>query len=266
MRRASLDSTTRTQRARVSAVAAPRFPEVDVLRGVAILMMVAYHLAWDLGRLGDADLAVTDGFWGGFATVTATLFVGLVGVALAISHDRARRSSPGETRLFRRYLLRGLRILGYGLLITVAVELADIGGHIWFGILHVIGVSIVLARPFLGRPWLAAAAGIAVLLATPAVRGIEIDGPWLLLFGVRGDVGGMVDYRPLLPWFGVVLLGIAAGSWLYRDGRRRFPWPDGAPTLPTRLLAALGRHSLLVYLLHQPLLIGTLWAMGLIEL
>lgn len=244
----------------------PRFAEIDALRGIAIVMMVLYHLVWDLDRLGDADLASTSGFWSLFATVTTTLFVILVGVSLSVSHDRARRSTTGRASLLRKYFLRGLRILGYGLLITLAIELAGMDGHIWFGILHVIGLSIILAMPFLGRPWRALPVAVAVLLATPVVRDWEINGPWLLWLGIRGDAGRMLDYRPLLPWFGVVLLGIVAGSLLYRDGRRRFPLPQGTPTLPTQLLATLGRNSLLIYLLHQPLLIGTLCLMGLVEL
>ena len=89
-----------------------RYWEVDAARGVAILMMVVYHFTYDLYAFGGYDVDAVTGFWARFADATASLFLLLVGVSLAIS---AARGSVG----FRPYLWRGLRILGYGILLTV---------------------------------------------------------------------------------------------------------------------------------------------------
>ncbi len=105
-----------------------------------------------------------------------------------------------------------------------------------------------------------------MVLAAPVVRSLRIDEPWLLWLGVRAPVGYMLDYRPMMPWFGVVLLGVVAGSALYSDGERRFPWPVQIPFAPVRQLATVGRYSLAIYLLHQPLLLAVLAALGLIDL
>jgi uncharacterized membrane protein len=75
----------------------------------------------------------------------------------------------------------------------------------------------------------------------------------------------MPDYRPLLPWFGVVLLGIFAGNVVYGGGRRPALFAGKAPA-PARLLLPLGRNSLFVYLVHQPILIALLAALGVIEI
>ncbi|HEV2128667.1 MAG TPA: heparan-alpha-glucosaminide N-acetyltransferase [Thermomicrobiales bacterium] len=270
-----LDTDTRArwqarQRARPevqpTALAAPRFWEIDTVRGIAIAMMVLYHLVFDLDRFGGFDLNATRGFWRHFATITAFLFVFLVGVSLRVSYDRSRRTTASEAQLFRKYTLRGVRILGYGMLITLVIGLAVPDGNIYFGILHAIGLSIILAYAFLGRPTLALLVAIPVVLAAPVVRSLHMDEPWLLWLGVRAPVGYMLDYRPMMPWFGVVLLGIVAGSSLYRNGERRFPWPAGQPPWPGRQLATVGRYSLAIYLLHQPLLLAVLSALGLIDL
>ena len=115
---------------------------MDAARGVAIIMMVVYHLTYDLNAFGGYGIEATTGFWARFADATASLFLFLVGVSLAISHAR------GGGDRFGKYLLRGLRIFGYGMLLTV-VFLAFGMGIVAFGILHLIGVSIVLAYPFL---------------------------------------------------------------------------------------------------------------------
>ncbi|HEV2072402.1 MAG TPA: heparan-alpha-glucosaminide N-acetyltransferase [Thermomicrobiales bacterium] len=249
-----------------AALVAPRFWEIDAARGIAIGMMVVYHLVYDLDYVGGFDLNATRGFWRLFASGTAFLFLFLVGVSLAVSYDRSCQTAASEPRLFWKYASRGVRILGYGMLITLVIWLAVPDGQIYFGILHAIGLSIILAYPFLGRPTLALLGAIPVLLAAPIVQTLRMDEPWLLWLGIRAPVGQMLDYRPMIPWFGVVLLGIVAGSYLYRDGERRFPWPVQTPFSLGRPLVTLGRHSLAIYLLHQPLLLGVIYALSRVDL
>ena len=69
------------------------------------------------------------------------------------------------------------------------------------------------------------------------------------------------DYVPLLPWFGVLLLGLFFGNAFYlsRKGAPAAPPPLAAP------IAFVGRHTLFVYLVHQPVLIATLWAVGIVR-
>lgn len=67
-----------------------------------------------------------------------------------------------------------------------------------------------------------------------------------------------VDYFPLLPWFGVVLIGIWLGNTAYSNGARRFRLPNWQVPALTFPLGWLGRHSLTIYLIHQPLLFALL--------
>ena len=234
-----------------------RFWEVDAARGVAILMMVVYHFTYDLYAFGGYDVDAVSGFWARFADATASLFLLLVGVSLTIT---AARGGGG----FRRYLLRGLRIFGYGMLLTAVFLLFGMG-IVAFGILHLIGVSIVLAYPFLNLRFANLFLGVAVFAAGLYVRAADPTGsPWLLPFGVVPEGWMMPDYRPLLPWFGVVLVGLFLGNVVYGRGR-----PAGLPVRSpavTRPLLPLGRNSLAIYLVHQPLLVGLLAALGVVDL
>jgi uncharacterized membrane protein len=240
-----------------------RFWEVDAARGVAIIMMIVYHSTYDLDTLGGYNVQSTSGNWDLFADVTAGLFLFLVGVSLAIS--RARTSMTGW-RLFGKYLARGLRILAYGMVLTV-VFLALGMGVVAFGILQLIGVSIILAYPFLGLRFTNLVLGTLIFAAGQYIlaQGLYSQSFWLLPFGVVPEGVVMPDYRPLLPWFGIVLIGLFFGNSVYGDGRRPAVTEDKAPVL-ARPLLPLGRNALFVYLIHQPIIIALLAVSGLVDL
>ncbi|MBS3773138.1 MAG: DUF1624 domain-containing protein [Candidatus Thermoplasmatota archaeon] len=242
-----------------------RFWEIDATRAVAILMMVTFHVVYDLDHFGSADIGATSGFWRMFAQATASLFLLLVGVSLTLSHSRASRRLGGKT-LPLKYLKRGFRIFLYGMAITVVTWLFLPDGIILFGILHCIGLSIILAYPLLGRPRLALPFGLTCIAAGIVVNSVEAGTNLLLWLGVRTGDMYMFDYFPLLPWLGVVLLGVFTGSMLYPDGERRFHLPDVTGWPMAGLLSWMGRHSLAIYLAHQPVLVALLAAVGAIEI
>jgi uncharacterized membrane protein len=225
--------------------------------------MIVYHSTYDLDTLGGYDIQSTTGQWALFADVTAGLFVFLVGVSLAIS--QARTTLTGWN-LFRKYLARGLRILVYAVVLTF-VFLALGMGVVAFGILHLIGISIILAYPFLRLRFTNLVLGALIFVAGQYIlaQGLDSQSIWLLPFGIVPEGVIMPDYRPLLPWFGVVLIGLFFGNLVYGDGGRPAVTEDEAP-LPARPLLPLGRNSLFIYLIHQPIIIALLAATGVVEL
>ena len=82
------------------------------------------------------------------------------------------------------------------------------------------------------------------------IKNFIVSYPWLMWLGLKFNNFNTLDYFPLLPWFGVILLGIYFGKLLYPKGKRRFNI-----NLENKYLSFLGRHSLIIYLLHQPILI-----------
>jgi uncharacterized membrane protein len=234
-----------------------RYWEIDALRGVAIVWMVGFHLTWDLVTYGLVRADMGRGPWPWFSRIIATTFLTLVGVSLVISDSRG-----GSSRRFSKYLLRGAKVFGLGLVITLVTYLIFGDDFVVFGILHLIGFTIVAAYPFLPyrRRWASLFAGLAFLAAGSYLNGQTALTPWFIWLGVNELGRGMVDWYPVLPWFGMALIGIWIGHALYRGGQRQFALPDrsGAPAI--RELAFLGRHSLLIYMAHQPILVGILFA------
>ena len=232
-----------------------RFLEIDLLRGIAIVMMVVYHVLFDLWFFGIAAVDVLGGFWRYFALATATLFIALAGLSLPISYER-RRSKMSGLSLRAGYARRGGKIFLFGMLATLVTWLFLGEGFIVFGILHLIGFAIITAPFFLrfGRGNLLV--GAAIILA--AVPFSQIAGPyWLIPLGIHPADFYSVDYVPLVPWLGVALIGMAIGFVLYPGGRRRFSVPAmGGKCVDA--LCVMGRNSLAVYLLHQPVIVAGL--------
>ena len=226
---------------------ASRVGAVDALRGLAIAAMVAFHLAFDLAlfRLVRIDFE-RDLFWVLARGAIVATFMALVGVSLVLAH-RQRTSSH---RRWRRVAV----IAACALLVSAASYAAFPRTWISFGILHAIALSSVIAWPLVARPRLALAIGIAVIAAGVAVAHPAFDAQGLRWIGFATRPPPTEDYVPLFPWLGVTLVGIAAGDAL---ARRDFH-PLAALARAPATLRWLGRHSLAIYMVHQPLLIGTL--------
>lgn len=229
-----------------------RLWEIDCTRGIAILMMIVYHTVFDLSFFAIYPVEATTGFWRYFAFSTASLFLLVVGVSLVVSHDRAANTLAGFP-LAKKFILRGAGIFALGLLVTFATWVYLPEGYVIFGILHLIGVSVALSPLFFRFGRWNILLGFACIAAGPVIGGMS--GPaFLLPLGIMPPGFASVDYTPLFPWFGMVLIGLGLGSILYAGGVRQFslrPLPDFF-VVP---LTFLGRHSLLIYLAHQPLII-----------
>ncbi len=242
-----------------------RLWEVDTWRGIAIVMMITFHLMYDLWAFGGRrDIVLYKGFWFYFQRATAGSFITLVGISLVISYNRALAQRGTTEGLFWKFFKRGLRIFAIGMGITAAVWFSGVG-RIDFGILHMIGTSVVLAYPFLRYRRLNVALGLGLNALAEYFQTIHVPTYALVWLGLEPPNYLFLDYFPLVPWFGLVLIGIAIGNTLYPGGRRAFLLPDWGRYFPFNLLQFLGRHSLLIYVIHQPILIALLTAFGIIQ-
>jgi uncharacterized membrane protein len=238
-----------------------RLPVVDLARGIAIVAMVVYHTAFDLYAEGLIASDVENGLaWKFFARTVASSFLVLVGVGLVL----AGRGGIIWPRYWRRVVFVAIGAA----LVSVATWFFDPETFVYFGILHEIAVASVLALPFLAAPWWVAAVAAVVIVALPWFATSSIfaapvfASPWLLWLGLSPDVRATLDYVPLLPWFGAVLAGIVVGRLVLRCSAPLTSWHlDWQPASWLRLA---GRWSLVIYLVHQPLIFGAvhLYAMA----
>ena len=229
-----------------------RYPEVDMVRGIAILMMILFHTVFDLSFFGISAVEVSSGFWKYFAYATASLFLLIVGISLTISHARAATTLSGH-HLALKFVYRGAGIFLLGLLVTVVTFLYLHEGYIVFGILHLIGVSVMISPLFFRFKKYNLVWGLLFIITGYFLT--MINGPaWLLPFGIHPATFWSVDYEPVFPWTGIVLIGMGIGEYLYPGGVRKYAIPS-IPSFFVQPLAFLGKHSLMIYLIHQPLII-----------
>ncbi len=223
--------------------AAPgRIPALDAWRGIAVLTMAAWHLGWDLGLLKVIPLSVMLSPPGvGIRYFIVCSFVLLSGIC---------------ARFSRNALRRGLVVLLAAAAVTAVTVL--VGDPAWFGILHMLGCSLVLYA-LLGRylerlPERGALMGYLLLFVVlhAICYSVRVDIPWLFVFGLRTPDFRSSDYYPLVPWLFLFLAGTVLGGWIRASDApwKRRPAPGA--------LVWIGRHALWIYLLHQPALLAIL--------
>jgi len=233
-----------------------RVDAVDCARGLALVGMAFYHLSWDLADFG--FISTTAPFSPPmrlFSHLVASAFLALAGVSLALAHP----VELNPAAFWRRIAIVG----GAAALVSAASFVFAPGQFIWFGILHCIAVSSVVASPLTNAPALASFIAGAAMIGAPFFFHAKIfDASALLWIGLGDALPNTLDWRPLLPWGGVLLLGLSAA---------RFPGALESLTSPGRWRAGMkltaglrfaGRHSLSIYLVHQPVLIGVVAALA----
>ncbi len=245
-----------------------RFWEFDVLRGIAIVLMVVYHcvfLVWMLApTLATEVINPLSTGWLVVGRTASTLFLLLVGISLVASFQKASggggHNATGRSNLLwrQRIIQRSVQLFFWGVVLSVITTMFIPGYGIYFGILHLIAVGCIVALPMVSRP-------LVALVATLFFVGGALWHPsWVVYLAERipsfGIVVGVpptgfqsVDYWPVFPWLALVTFGVALGTLLFRGMQRNYSWPAAQPFF-CRPLSWLGERSLLVYLIHMPVI------------
>jgi uncharacterized membrane protein len=225
-----------------------RLTAVDAARGLAIVLMVIYHISFDIQYFGIASVDLNSLPLLLLQRVTGTLFVMIAGLSLVLSE---RRNTEG----YLHYLKRGLMLGAVALLITVATWIYPHDGFIQFGVIDMLALSTLIAPFFFRFRLLNLALGIFIVLAGIWIgtSGIYVSTHAFFWLGINDPGYYALDNYPMLPWFGVVLIGIWLGQAVLPAceavlRRMCFPGEDA--------LATLGKNSLVIYLAHQPIIVG----------
>lgn len=238
------------RRSAAYTIAEDRLVWLDAARSAALLAMVVFHLFRDLELFGVIPAGHTaQGGWAVAARTIAGSFILLSGISLIIAHEQGFR--------LRAWAKRLALISGAAVLVTIATYAAFPERFIYFGILHCIALSGLLGTGLLRFPsWALWAIAALIILTHGLFGGALFASPWLAWTGLSSVVRPSLDFLPLVPWLALFVAGMALAKGLplshldlSADLRRR-----------VRILAWPGRHSLVIYLIHQPVLIGILWA------
>lgn len=231
----------------------PRILVLDIARVVALLAMVVFHFVFDLELFGHVSPGTTSaGFWRGVAVFSASSFVFLAGVGLWLSHRHGIRWAAFGRRL--------AILLIAAAAVSIATYVVFPDQFVFFGILHSIALSSILGLAFLRLPVLSIAVSAVVVLVAPNfATSAAFDSPWFWWTGLQTVPLQTVDYEPIFPWFAAFLAGMGAAKLASHLGL----WEMLSTNTSYRGLGVLtffGRHTLIVYLIHQPILISAVWA------
>lgn len=233
-----------------------RLWEIDFARGLATVLMLTLHWCDDLVFLQVSNFKLNWTLWFFWQRITASLFLLLVGVSLTLSRFSNGKSKNDNNRSpFKHHLRRGLTTVSLGMVITILTKLYLGEGFVRFGVLHLIGAAVILSYPFLTLRLGNLFFGVMAILIGRQFNSLQFPAPWLLWAGLRPGDFYSIDYFPVFPWFGVVLFGLFLGNVLYSAEGRRYKISDLSRFSPVRYLCCLGKNSLAIYLIHQPVFI-----------
>ena len=233
-----------------------RIWELDAFRGLCVIGMVLVHFVYDLTvlyKLVSWTPPAAFSFvqrWGG------VFFLLISGICVTLG---------------KRSVRRGMIVFGCGLLVSATtagmyfLNLSGKGIIIYFGVLHCLGVCMLLWPLFKKLPiWLLAVLGLLLVAAGFLLEPVRVDFPWLIPLGVTFQGFVSSDYFPLLPNLGFFMIGSFLGKTIYREQKTLFPGIRAeAPIL--RCLGFCGKHSLWIYLLHQPALSAIFYLIPLLK-
>ena len=210
---------------------------LDLMRGVAILMMIAFHLIYDLNEFGFTDIPLA-GYWltTYWRYLIVFLFLSSVGISLVLAYGKQFNIA----KFGKRMTLLGLAALAVSLGTFVMFPNA----WVYFGILHLIWASCLIAAPFVRAPNTSLLIGVVIL----SLGYFNLPDLSLLRVLLSSNLPeASIDFYPLFPWLSLVFIGIYLGH---------NPWYKKIITFRSTFIQYLGQHSLPIYLVHQVLLFG----------
>jgi len=225
-----------------------RIQLIDALRGVSILLMVLHHFGYDLvAFMGVPAYLIYNPLVETLQLIFASLFIFLSGASCIFS---------------RNNLKRGVEILLCGIAVTIVTYLFDKDAFVVFGILHFLGCAAIiyaLIRPALDKVKIHPVIWVILFIVSKIALSRAYDIPHLWALGIYTDDFVSSDYFPIFPWIFMYLFGTWFGHIVVEK-----KLPEWFYSFKCDFFAAVGRRTLIIYLLHQPVIMGIIYLLKLI--
>ncbi len=217
--------------------------------------MIFFHILYDLNFFSITNFRIYSGILLYIARLSASIFVVLVGISLSISYSRVENRLKTND-IIMKFIKRGLKTLILGVVISVITWFYIPRGFVVFGILHFIGLSIILSLIFIRYRYINIIFGSFFIIVGLYLKTLTFNFNILIPLGFIPNNFWTIDYFPLFPWFGIILIGISIGNLIYPNFKRKYEIKDLSKNLFVKSFCFLGRNSLFIYFLHQPIIIG----------
>ena len=237
-----------------------RIRTLDFLRATAVLAMIFYHFVYDLGDFGYVNLiTVVNGYWKLFAQSIGCSFLFLSGVSFWMMANK----EINWVKYFKRLTV----LLFASLLISLVTYLQFGQAFIFFGILHLLVACSILAILIYRLPVIIILAlGIFSIIVpeyyqtSTYYNDALFSTRYLAWTGLYAGKTGSVDFYAFMPWSGAFIFGLALAKMFIKPNFFNYSSPlsfkEEKTSFTLKLMFWVGRNSLLVYLIHQPILYG----------
>jgi len=228
-----------------------RIQAIDFIKGIDIVFMVLFNYSITLDYFNLIQIP-SDYLYRYMLPISiASIFIFMSGISAHLSFEKHKE------KLTQRYFIRGMKLLFFAILITLFTYVFVPGKTIYFGILHFFAVASFIIPVFIKYTRLNLIAGLSIILSGVYLQQQTFNFSYLLWLGFVPENFSTFDYFPLIPWLGVILLGVYFSRYIVVK-TANIKFESGFSSV----LKFLGKHSLTVYLIHQPLLIMLLIVFG----
>jgi len=213
-----------------------RIYELDLLRGLGILLVVFFHSAWNICY--EYGFTIIEGKW------VICLVYFFAGMLIFVS--------GASSFLGHKTLKRGIMTFAFGMVVTGVTYFIYPDSYIKFGILHLLGVCMIMSWMIKKIKPTQNLIGIisAIMIIAGIIAGnITVKNKYIFWLGFLPENFSSLDYYPILPWMGVFFAGFVFSMLFYKD--KESPFTKGI--YKNNILTFSGRHSMLIYLVHQPI-------------
>jgi|CXWL01.1.fsa_nt_gi uncharacterized membrane protein len=221
--------------------------------------MIVFHIVFFLDFLAIVSFAYDQGVWHVLARTVQWSFLLLVGISMQLSYQRILFHGGSKLDFLKRNIFRGMIIFLAAILVTTATAFYNFESYIRFGVLHLIAVSVIFLGFIVNCPRFSFILALIIYLLSFPIAATVVSESGLLIFGFAVQDFYTLDYFPIFPWMAIPTLGISLGYFLLDGYQRHYPSPVFLESSRLALIfVSLGKRSLLIYLIHIPIILALL--------